>query len=334
MPRIRTIKPEFFKHEDLFDLEQETGLPIRISFAGLWTCCDREGRFKWKPRQLKSDILPHDNVDFSRVLDALFTRGFIKKYRVESKDYGFIPTWGSHQVINNRESKSVLPEPSETFLPQSFDASSTRGARDDNASPTPLKYAQAERKGKERKGKEEQNHSARKARGVNNSQVSKAAGESRHSRLQQMVMTWYRDWAGVECPWDGSEGRNLKRLIDSTPNWPDQQFVPCLENVAASDCVPKGDRPREWIEKLPKFLHGPLDQYWKPKGNSNGNGSTSRATEKLNRNRQAIVSGLTGDSGWSDARRNVPDVQRNRTDSGAGVVLEGSPQRAKSATNS
>ena len=27
MARIRTIKPEFFKHEDLFDAEKETGLP-------------------------------------------------------------------------------------------------------------------------------------------------------------------------------------------------------------------------------------------------------------------------------------------------------------------
>ena len=31
MSRIRTVKPELFKHEELFDLERETGLPIRIS---------------------------------------------------------------------------------------------------------------------------------------------------------------------------------------------------------------------------------------------------------------------------------------------------------------
>ena len=29
MGRIRTVKPEFFKHEVLHDLEQETGLPIK-----------------------------------------------------------------------------------------------------------------------------------------------------------------------------------------------------------------------------------------------------------------------------------------------------------------
>ena len=47
MARIRTIKPGFFRHGDLFDAEQETGLPIRVAYAGLWTACDRKGRFVW-----------------------------------------------------------------------------------------------------------------------------------------------------------------------------------------------------------------------------------------------------------------------------------------------
>ena len=68
--RIRTVKPEFFTHEGLFELEKETGLPIRVAFAGLWCAADREGRFKWEPRRLGVQILPYDQVDFSRVLDA------------------------------------------------------------------------------------------------------------------------------------------------------------------------------------------------------------------------------------------------------------------------
>jgi len=93
MGRIRTVKPELFRHEGLYELEQETGLPIRIAFAGLFTCCDREGRFEWKPRTLKLDVLPWDECDFSRVLDALMTRGFIKKYASEGREFGFIPSW-------------------------------------------------------------------------------------------------------------------------------------------------------------------------------------------------------------------------------------------------
>ena len=147
MARIRSIKPEFFTHWDLYSLEQETGLPVRVAFAGLWTAADREGRFRWIPQQLKLACLPYDDVDFSRVLHALNTRGFIEKYVVDGAEFGFIPGWKAHQVINNRESSSNLPEPSP-------DNTLTRAARVDDATVTPLCNAQAEGKGKEGKGKE------------------------------------------------------------------------------------------------------------------------------------------------------------------------------------
>src|SRR5574337_598051 len=116
MARIRSIKPDFFRHESLFEAERETKLPLRLAYAGLWTAADREGRFKWSARQLKLDCLPYDDVDFSRVLDALTTRGFIVKYTANGSDYGFIPSWKDHQVINNREAASTLPEPNENNI--------------------------------------------------------------------------------------------------------------------------------------------------------------------------------------------------------------------------
>lgn len=148
-PRIRTVKPEFYIHEYLYDAEKDFDLPLRLAFSGLWTCCDREGRFEWRPRTLKAAILPHDDIDFSRVLDALMSRGFVVKYRVNDKHYGCIPSWKNHQVINNRERLSVLPEPTEKSISDAgFDASPTRDPR----SLEKLKHAQAEGKGREGKG--------------------------------------------------------------------------------------------------------------------------------------------------------------------------------------
>ncbi len=143
MGRIRTIKPEFFRHEDLYELEKATKLPIRLAYAGLWTCCDREGRFKWRPRSLKVEILPYDECDFSRVLDALATRGFLVRYRVAGEDYGYVPTFHAHQFVNNREAPSTIPDPS---LNEQVDASSTREPRVTDARGTDVV--------KERKGKE------------------------------------------------------------------------------------------------------------------------------------------------------------------------------------
>lgn len=111
MARIRTIKPGFFKHEALFDAEQQSGLPLRLAFAGLWGQCDREGRFPWRPRALKTDVLPYDDVDFGAVLDALRDHGFVVKYEVGGETYGYIPSWGKHQHINLREPASDMPAP-------------------------------------------------------------------------------------------------------------------------------------------------------------------------------------------------------------------------------
>jgi hypothetical protein len=105
------IRPAFFKHGELYDAERETGLPIRVAFAGLWTVADRAGRFAWKPRDIKPDVLPHDPVDFAEVLDALHAHGFVTRYRVGGKDYGAIPGWEKQQPVHKTEQPSTLPGP-------------------------------------------------------------------------------------------------------------------------------------------------------------------------------------------------------------------------------
>lgn len=149
MARIRSIKPQFFRHRRLFLAEQETGLPLRVAFAGLWTCADRDGRFRWEPDELKLDCLPYDEVEFSRVMHALFTRGFIVQYASQGKQYGVIPGFKDHQVINNREADSILPEP-----PNNLDEL-IEGAKEVDASTTrdPHVTDQTKGKGREKEGK-------------------------------------------------------------------------------------------------------------------------------------------------------------------------------------
>jgi major membrane immunogen (membrane-anchored lipoprotein) len=138
--RIRTVKPSFFKHYDLYVLESETGLPVRLAFAGLWCCADREGRFKWRPQELRVDIMPHDKgLDFEAVLYALASHGFIIRYEVDNSAYAYIPTWKEHQVINAKEAKSTIPPP-DTGLPVNSSES------------TEIPFVEG--KGRERKGKE------------------------------------------------------------------------------------------------------------------------------------------------------------------------------------
>lgn len=109
--RTRMVHPEFYKNVELYEAEIASGFPLRLAYEGLWGMADREGRFEWKPRVLKLDILPFDTVDFGDVLDALAVTGFVRKYEVDGKMYGFIPTMLSWQPIHKDERKSRLPAP-------------------------------------------------------------------------------------------------------------------------------------------------------------------------------------------------------------------------------
>ncbi len=122
--RIRTIKPELFQDEELWDLAERERAPILQAFAGLWCFADKEGRFEWRPRALHALILPYWDGDFAAVLAALESARFIVRYSVDGRVYGYVRNFRLHQAVNNREEPSKLPEP------PAVDATTTRGARD------------------------------------------------------------------------------------------------------------------------------------------------------------------------------------------------------------
>jgi hypothetical protein len=114
MARIRTIKPGFFRHEGLQELETlHPGNYCMLVFAGLFTAADRAGRFEWRPKQLKLDILPFIAFDMKQTLELLETFKFISKYEVNGKEYGLIPTFLEHQCPNVKEPQSRIPAPYE-----------------------------------------------------------------------------------------------------------------------------------------------------------------------------------------------------------------------------
>jgi hypothetical protein len=107
MQHIRSIKPEFFQHEEVAELQPFT----RLGWIGLWTCADKHGRFEWKPKSLKVKILPFDNVDFETLLAELADHNFIEPYEVDGQRYGRILNWSKHQGIGTREKESTAEYP-------------------------------------------------------------------------------------------------------------------------------------------------------------------------------------------------------------------------------
>lgn len=107
MARIRSVKPEFFRHEKL----QELGPLSMLIFSGLWTQCDKAGRFAWKPRQLKLDILPFITFDMEVELTKLADHYFVIKYEAQGEFFGVIPTFGDHQRITGKEGQEPAKYP-------------------------------------------------------------------------------------------------------------------------------------------------------------------------------------------------------------------------------
>lgn len=112
MARIRTVKPEFFRHETLQDLEvANPGSYVMLLFEGLWTQCDKNGVFEWRPRQLKLDILPFIEYDIVASLLLLREAQMISLMQHGEALYGFIPTFKAHQRISGKESQDASKYP-------------------------------------------------------------------------------------------------------------------------------------------------------------------------------------------------------------------------------
>lgn len=105
MSRIRTIKPEFFTSADILSLT-----PLaRLFYVSLWCEADREGRLKWDLETFGYRLMPKEAPQIEGLAQELIDRELVILYVVEGKAYAEIPSFSAHQVINNRESASILP---------------------------------------------------------------------------------------------------------------------------------------------------------------------------------------------------------------------------------
>jgi hypothetical protein len=113
MARIRALKPDFFKDEDLATLPYEA----RILYSGLWCYADKAGRLEDRPKYLKAEIFPYDNINIEKFLNLLCQpniqdrpeKVFIRRYTVNERKYIDIPEFLKHQSPHHTEKESVFP---------------------------------------------------------------------------------------------------------------------------------------------------------------------------------------------------------------------------------
>lgn len=116
--RIRSIKPEFWRSEDVKRLPRE----IRLLFVGLWSYVDDNGVGVDDYRRIAADLGPleDDPVEFREyVRDGLarlsrrspegFGPPLVARYEVDGKRYIFITGWEHQRVDKPAKSRYPLP---------------------------------------------------------------------------------------------------------------------------------------------------------------------------------------------------------------------------------
>jgi hypothetical protein len=109
MPRIRTIKPQIWSDTRFARLS----VGAKLTFIGLITQADDEGRLEYHPRILKATLFPLNRVQLINWLGEIEEQGLICRYSIKGNDYIQIKKWSDHQKISHPVD-SKIPKPPES----------------------------------------------------------------------------------------------------------------------------------------------------------------------------------------------------------------------------
>lgn len=98
------IKPEFWSSEDIIELEYTE----RLFYIGFWNFADDSGVLPDKPKSLKCNIFPADNVECKPIIDKLVKCGLLVRYTVGTDSYLRVAQWDKHQTIKHPTFKYPL----------------------------------------------------------------------------------------------------------------------------------------------------------------------------------------------------------------------------------
>lgn len=118
--RIRSIKPEFWRSDDISALP----LTARLLFIGLWSYVDDNGVGSDKVSSIAADLFAADieadpTETFRRVTvdtACLEERGLIVRYRANGRPLLYVTNWPRHQLVKNPSKGNQYPLPPAELL--------------------------------------------------------------------------------------------------------------------------------------------------------------------------------------------------------------------------
>ena len=116
MPRIRTVKPEFWDSPDT----AKAGPWARLLFIALWNWADDYGRGTANMKELEGFAFPNDDQFTDRSGNTVQFRELVAEvsecfgvlfYTVDGRPFYAIPSWEQHQRNERRAKQSKYPSP-------------------------------------------------------------------------------------------------------------------------------------------------------------------------------------------------------------------------------
>lgn len=133
MARIRSVHPGLFTDEAFVSAS-----PLaRLLWIGIWTECDDQGAFEWKPITLKMRLLPVDNADVPALLDELADLDMVRRYVVDGRNYGVVRNFARFQRPKKPNSVFPIPDEFRTYLGSSVPSSEPDDDEGGHGSPPP-----------------------------------------------------------------------------------------------------------------------------------------------------------------------------------------------------
>lgn len=98
MPRIRTIKPEFWTDSKTVGLS-----PLaRLLFIGAWNFADDYGALEPDAMQLKLRVLPAEQCDPQQLVQELLDAGLLRVMTNGEETFWIVAGWEKHQKVDKR----------------------------------------------------------------------------------------------------------------------------------------------------------------------------------------------------------------------------------------
>jgi hypothetical protein len=83
----------------------------------------------------------------------------------------------------------------------------------------------------------------------------------RHTAFKDLIFRFYQWRWKQQCPWDGSEAKQLSNLLAASPDLQPNDFARWLKNYGESKDISPGERPRKFLPRIHDYSVTKLNQF-------------------------------------------------------------------------